>query len=379
MVRHARVIVGIVTLMAALCSGLPLAAAQAQAAWYPGQLLAAAPLDREWSGLGDVRRIEYVTTGPGGELVPAAALVRIPGGPAPEGGRRVVAWDHGTSGLGQECGLTGSKQLERHTGSTVERLNDAGYAVVAPDYIGLSPNSPGPHPYLQTSTEATATIDAVRAARSAFTGLSPSWAVAGWSQGGHAALGTGRFAPEYAPELDFRGTIALAPATNLENILLRSRPDQPEMPGYVGRAAPMVLAGMTGAQLGHEVGDFLTPQGRQFIGGLSTTCNSQAHTMLSTAEIGAMLTRPLNDPEFAAVMRDYMSIPVSGYQDPILIVHGNYDTVVPLPLTLALVGQFLLNGTQHEVRLLDAGHEDLESLGGMDSALTFLARVLPAG
>lgn len=379
MVRHVRVIVGIVTLVAALCSGLPLAAAQAQESRHPGQLLAAAPLGREWSGLDGVQRIEYVTTGPGGDLVPAAALVRIPDGPVPDGGRRVVAWDHGTSGLGQNCGLTGSEQLEKHTGPTMQRLNDAGYAVVAPDYIGLSPNSPGPHPYLQTSTEATATIDAVRAARAAFSELSPSWAVAGWSQGGHAALGTGRFAPEYAPELDFRGTAALAPVTNLENIFLRSRPDQPEMPGYVGRAAPLVLAGMTGAQLGPEVRDFLTPQGRRFIAGLSTGCNSQARTMLSTAEIGAMLTRPLNDPQFAAVVRDYMSVPVSGYQDPILIVHGNYDTVVPLPLSLTLVGQFVLHGTQHQARWLDAGHEDLESQGGIDLTLAFLEKELPAG
>ncbi|MGW5387676.1 lipase family protein [Nocardia sp. NPDC003963] len=378
MVRHVRILVGVVTLLAALCSGLPAATAQAQQSWYPGQLLAAAPLGRIWSGLDGVRRIEYVTTGPGGKLVPASALVRMPGGPVPDGGLRVVAWDHGTSGLAQDCGLTGSAQLEERTGPTVQRFNDAGYAVVAPDYIGLSPNSPGPHPYLQTSTEATATIDAVRAARAAFTELSASWAVAGWSQGGHAALGTGRFAPEYAPELDFRGTAALAPVTNLEDIFLRSRPDQPEMPGYVGRSVPLVLAGMTGAQLGPEVGGFLTPQGRQFIAGLSTGCNAQARTMLSSVEIGAMLTRPLNDPEFASVMRDYMAVPVSGYQDPILIVHGNFDTVVPLPLSLALVGQFVLHGTQHQARWLNTGHENLESLGGIDLTLAFLEKELPA-
>ena len=45
-------------------------------------------------------------------------------------------------------------------------------------------------------------------------------------------------------------TAALAPVNNLESIFLRSRPDQPEIPGYVGRYAPMVLAGMVGARLG---------------------------------------------------------------------------------------------------------------------------------
>ncbi|WP_328388439.1 lipase family protein [Nocardia sp. NBC_00416] len=377
MVRNVRAIAGILTLVATLCAGLPVVA-RAETPWYPGRLLSAEPLDREWAGLDDVRRIEYVTTGPGGELVPAAAIVRIPGGPAPDGGRRVVAWDHGTSGLGHECGLTGSEQLEQGTGPTVARLNDAGYAVVAPDYIGLSPGSPGPHPYLQTGTEATATIDAVRAARAAFTGLSTSWAVAGASQGGHAALGTGRLAPEYAPELDFRGTAALAPASNLENVFLRSRPDQPEVPGYAGRAVAMVLAGMAGARLDIDVRDYLTSAGRQFIEGLGTGCSSQAGAMLASAQIGDLVSRPLDDPEFAPTLREYMGVPVSGYRDPILVVHGNYDTVVPLPLTLALLGQFALHGTRHEVQLLDAGHEDLRDRGGLDRALVFLGQVLPA-
>jgi hypothetical protein len=379
MVRYARVFAAVLTLVAALGAGLPGVVARAEAAWYPGRLLSAAPLDRQWAGLDGVQRIEYVTTGPAGELVPAAAVVRIPEGPAPAGGRRVVAWDHGTSGLAQECGLTGYDKVEMETGPAVARLGDAGYAVVAPDYVGLSPNSPGPHPYLHTTSEATATIDAVRAARSAYPGLSPSWAVAGWSQGGHAALGTGRLAPEYAPELDFRGTAALAPVSNLESIFLRSRPDQPELPGYVGRYAPMVLAGMVGARLGPEVGDILTPLGHRFIAGLSTKCNARASAMLDTTEIGSLLSRPLNDPDFAPVVRDYMSVPISGYRDPILVVQGVYDTVVPLPLTLALVGQFVLNGTEHAVQFLQAGHEDLAEAGGLDRTLAFLGKVLPAG
>jgi acetyl esterase/lipase len=379
MVRYARAFAAVLTLVAALGAGLPGVVARAEAAWYPGRLLSAEPLGRPWAGLDGVQRIEYVTTGPGGELVPAAAVVRIPEGPAPAGGRRVVAWDHGTSGLAQECGLTGYDELEKETGPSVARLSDAGYAVVAPDYIGLSPNSPGPHPYLQTTSEATATIDAVRAARSAYPGLAPSWAVAGWSQGGHAALGTGRLAPEYAPELDFRGTAALAPVSNLESIFLRSRPDQPEIPGYVGRYAPMVLAGMVGARLGPEVGDFLTPRGSRFIAGLSTNCNSQASAMLDATEIGSLVSRPLNDPDFAPVVRDYMSVPISGYRDPILVVHGVYDAIVPLPLTLALVGQFGLNGTEHAVQFLEAGHADLAEKGGLDRTLTFLDKVLPPG
>ncbi|MEU4316372.1 lipase family protein [Nocardia sp. NPDC024068] len=377
MLHFARAIVGVLTFVAALCAGMP-ATAQAETAWHPGKLLSDEPLDRDWGGLSEVHRIEYVTTGPGGDLVPAEAVVRLPEGGPPVGGWPVVAWDHGTSGLGQECGLTGSEQLEQGTAPAVSRLNDAGYAVVAPDYIGLSPGSPGPHPYLQTGTEATATVDAVRAAHAGFTVLSRSWAVAGVSQGGHAALGTGHLAPSYAPELDFRGTAALAPVSNLETIFLRSRPGQPEMPGFTGRSVPMVLAGMTGAKLGVDVDDYLTPAGQRFVDGLAVRCNARAGAMLATAKVGELLARPLDDPQFAPAMREYMGVPVSGYQDPILVVHGYYDTVVPLPLTLALTAQFTQHGTRHEIQLLEAGHDDLPDQGGLDRALTFLGQVLPA-
>jgi hypothetical protein len=141
----------------------------------------------------------------------------------------------------------------------------------------------------------------------------------------------------------------------------------------------MVLAGMVGARLGPEVGDFLTPRGSRFIAGLSTNCNSQASAMLDATEIGSLVSRPLNDPDFAPVVRDYMSVPISGYRDPILVVHGVYDAIVPLPLTLALVGQFGLNGTEHAVQFLEAGHADLAEKGGLDRTLTFLDKVLPPG
>ncbi|MFI5714231.1 alpha/beta fold hydrolase [Nocardia sp. NPDC051750] len=372
-----RAIVGVLALVTALCAGLPVTAARADTAWHPGLLLSAEPLDREWGGLDDVQRIGYVTTGPGGKLVAAEAVVRIPDGAAPEGGWRVLAWDHGTSGVGQQCGLTGSPQLERETGPVVRRLNDAGYAVVAPDYIGLSPGSPGPHPYLQTSTAATATIDAVRATRDAFAGLSTAWGAVGFSQGGHAALGTGRYAPEYAPELDFRGTVALSPVSNMETVFLRSRPDQPEMPGFPGRAVAMVLSGMTGGAVNVNIDDYLTPAGRNLVGELNTACNSGTAEMLGHAEIGHLVARPLDDSEFGPAMRRYMSVPVSGYQDPILVVHGTYDTVVPLPFTLALTGQFVKNGTQHDLSIIQAGHDDLPEHGGLDRAVAFFGQVLP--
>ncbi|MEM9446299.1 MAG: lipase family protein [Verrucomicrobiota bacterium] len=75
----------------------------------------------------------------------------------------------------------------------------SGYLAVAPDYIGLGGNQ-GFHPYLHVDSQASAAIDAIRAARQLVEGLanlegstfSNDLFLFGYSQGGHAALSTHR-------------------------------------------------------------------------------------------------------------------------------------------------------------------------------------------
>ena len=78
--------------------------------------------------------------------------------------------------------------------------------MVATDYQGLG--TPGPHPYLATRPEAYSVLDSIRAVRQAFAGLADKIVIVGQSQGGGAAFATAGIAPEYAPELGIRGTVA---------------------------------------------------------------------------------------------------------------------------------------------------------------------------
>lgn len=69
-----------------------------------------------------------------------------------------------------------------------------GFVVSMPDYLGLGDN-PGFHPYLHSETEATATLDLIRAVRefladSTDIDLNGQLFVTGYSQGGHAAMAT---------------------------------------------------------------------------------------------------------------------------------------------------------------------------------------------
>ncbi|GAA0890830.1 hypothetical protein GCM10009122_05090 [Fulvivirga kasyanovii] len=70
-----------------------------------------------------------------------------------------------------------------------------GYVVPLPDYIGLG-ESPGVHPYVHAQSEATASIDMMRASRQLCgtlgVGLNGQVFIAGYSQGGHATLATQR-------------------------------------------------------------------------------------------------------------------------------------------------------------------------------------------
>ncbi|HJP79789.1 MAG TPA: lipase [Pseudonocardiaceae bacterium] len=73
--------------------------------------------------------------------------------------------------------------------------SSAGYATVAPDYVGLG-TGPGLHPYLDVADATAASVDMLDAARTAARqlgrNLRPEVYVNGFSQGGVVALGLGR-------------------------------------------------------------------------------------------------------------------------------------------------------------------------------------------
>jgi pimeloyl-ACP methyl ester carboxylesterase len=161
-------------------------------------------------------RILYATTVDDSTPATAVATVFAPTDP-PSGPRPVIAWEHGTTGLLQKCMPSlipwPSKGIPWR-----DRIVMAGWVVVATDYSFAEKG--GPHPYLIGEGEARATLDSVRAARQMRElTLGKRMVVWGHSQGGHAALWTGIIAPRYAPDLEIRGVVAIAPCANIKNIL----------------------------------------------------------------------------------------------------------------------------------------------------------------
>jgi alpha-beta hydrolase superfamily lysophospholipase len=158
-------------------------------------------------------KVLYRSTGLKGEPIAVSGLVVIPQSPMPPGGRRVVAWAHGTIGVARKCGAS----LFPQSLTWIHGLDDMlarGFIVTATDYPGLG--TAGPHPYLIGESAGRAVLDSVRAARHLpGANASAQFAVWGHSQGGHAALFAGQLARGYAPELRLAGIAAAAPATEL--------------------------------------------------------------------------------------------------------------------------------------------------------------------
>ena len=165
----------------------------------------------------------YKMKGIKGTETQATALVFTPKTAPPAGGWPIVAWGHGTTGVIDQCAPSRMKLItttilgqDRSTHDMIDSLVQEGYVVVAPDYEGLGePGGQEMHPYLHLKSAAYSITDAVVATKSWLGNkVSNKWAVAGVSQGGHAALGAAEYAAR--ANMDYKGAVALAPANNLE-------------------------------------------------------------------------------------------------------------------------------------------------------------------
>jgi dienelactone hydrolase len=185
-----------------------------------GALLKWQKLDETWPSLSTLEayRVMFVSRGALGQKVFETGMVYIPAArQVPKGGRPVVAWGHGTSGVSDSSAPSRYPWLYPGTPDTawgnyadlVGRIGDMGYVVACPDYEGLG--TPGLHTYLNATSEGHAMIDSVRAARRLASRMgvrtSRTWVATGHSQGGWAALAAAEQASTYGAGLSLQGAI----------------------------------------------------------------------------------------------------------------------------------------------------------------------------
>ncbi|GGS19094.1 hypothetical protein Snoj_73980 [Streptomyces nojiriensis] len=174
-------------------------------------------------------RLTYATVDPQGRPTTATGLLVLPRG----GPHRLdlVSDTHGTVATRDDApsGGAGSNRLTPYLHAS------AGRAVAAPDYLGLG-GGPGSHPYMDTRSSVTASVDMLKAARTAADRLgrpvSRDVYATGFSQGGQVAMALGRELSRGRDGLRLR---ALAPMAGPHDLL------GTEFPGLTdGRVDPRV-------------------------------------------------------------------------------------------------------------------------------------------
>jgi ribonuclease BN (tRNA processing enzyme)/dienelactone hydrolase len=247
-------------------------------------------------------------------IVPVSGAIYFPRGTAPAGGWPVIAWAHGTTGVGDVCAPSWMERGQRDTDYLNAWLAQ-GYAVVASDYQGLG--TPGGHPWMAVRPEGWSVLDSVRSALAAFPELANAIVIVGQSQGAHAALSAAGLAQAYAPTLRIKGTVATG---------VGGSPPQ----GLSRRTSTFLFLALHKFQAfdpSFQPLDYLTEAGKQGYAAAATTCVRPGPTV------------PLEDvlkvwPDRAkvAAVEDW---PTLRFSHPIFVGAGLADTAAPPELQYA--------------------------------------------
>ena len=293
--------------------------------------------------------IRYLSTGVGGELVEVTGLVLAPEGGA--SGADLVSWTHGTTGVGDNCAPSSSPQS---ISRAPKLLAQAGYVVTMTDYEGLG--TEGTHPYLIGESEARSALDSVRATQQMELASSARFAVAGLSQGGHAALWTGQLAPTYAPDLTLVGVVAAAPAANISDLMQT-----------VGTAAQgfavLAAVGLAASYDDVSLDDYFSPAAIELMAVVETGCTADVFATFIDIGYDAMVVPESwdgGDP--IGPLAERLAQNEAGQADiaaPVLMVQGDLDAIVAREYVEAMQQRYCSMNTNAEYSLyLGGGHVD---------------------
>ena len=321
----------------------------------PGNVIETVALTPELSvaGAGAAYRILYSTTDQHGAPAVSTAAVFVPRTPAPPGGYPVLAWAHGTVGLGDDCTPSALPRIPRDD-EYLSHWLEQGYVIVASDYAGLG--TPGLMSYLNSVTTAHGVIDSVIAAHRMDIALSPKWAIIGQSQGGGAAVASARWATEFSAGsgLDYRGVVATGTPANIQKFVAQAGPDLqlPELGPVANAYTAYIIAALREARPDLNVDSVLSPAGLDAAARAETMCVHPLTAELARLSPADMFSAPLMSiPGIDAALQDFMGTPVSGYDRPIFLGVGLLDRDVPPASTLAFYDELRANNQNVELRI----------------------------
>lgn len=293
----------------------------------PGDVLRAERLGSDSSGTR--WRILYRSESLDGRPIAVSGLVDVPPGEPPAGGWPVVSFAHGTTGIADQCAPS---RL-----AVAEAQGDDRFIVAVTDYEGLG--TEGTHPYLVGESEGRSVIDIVRAARSMGDDVRASdrYALIGYSQGGHAALFANQIAESWAPELELVGTVAGAPAVELDAFVT-------ELATSAELALPaMLLVGLQTQDPAVDPARALPAPAVDLLGVVAEQCTTEILEAFEAIDPGASAPALSADPAVAAGLAANTPGNVAG-PAPVLVIHAGQDELLPVPLMDAAVDRMCAAG-----------------------------------
>ena len=345
----------------------------------PGTTIESVPLDPALSltGAGPAYRVLYSTVDQHDQPAVSTGAVFLPPGPAPEGGFPVIAWAHGTVGLGDDCTPSALPRSPRDDEYLSHWLNQ-GYAVVASDYAGLG--TPGLMSYLNSVTTTHGVVDSVIAAHDMGLPLSPEWAIVGQSQGGGAAVASARWATEFSAGtgLDYRGVVATGTPANIDNFVRQAGPalQLPELGPVANAYTAYILAAFREARPDLDINSVLTPEGLAAAERAETVCVRPLTDELADLTPAAFFSAPLSSiPGMADALYEYMGTPSTGFDRPLFLGVGLLDRDVPPASTLAFYDQLVANNQNVTLRIYPEEDHSGTVLASMADSTPFLRSV----
>jgi pimeloyl-ACP methyl ester carboxylesterase len=181
--------------------------------------------------------------------------------------------------------------------------------------------------------------------------LSKSWFSVGHSQGGQAAIAAGELANTWGRDLDFRGTVGLAPVTNVGQAYNYGSPGPVDRGFYL-----LALQGLKTQLPELRYEDYLGSQALALLPETQKAC-----TFKIWQDFSANLGNKLNDYQFTPqtaeaalalqTLLDAQSVPRGITPDPMFLIQGDHDPSIKVAVTTQAVSNARAAGTQAEFRL----------------------------
>lgn len=315
----------------------------------PGELIRSEPIDQynlpfELS----VLRVLYHSRTANGEDVAVSAVVLVPDGKPPAGGRPLIAWAHEFRGAARQCAPSLMKNLG--AGPILAMYANLGYAVVASDYSGLGADSG--KPVLDMHSNALDVIYSVAAARAAVKEIGPKWIAFGPFEGGMAAVAVSE---SEVRDPNYLGSVATSGVADAQEAYQRFAQ------GSSNRMLLVLASTVKALYPEFQVSDMLNDAALPAYLRVAETCGGETESEFTTG----MLKPGWESNRF---VKEFFGRNTPGQKPahgPLLVISGEADPAIPAEMTGKTVARMCKQGS----RILFLKYPDLDASGAMGASV----------